>query len=285
MQKKLRAIADKAGLDARVAITRCLRHLYYPKADKANHHLRHHELSPSTQGDQEKNQTPVIQAVLEGIGKIRTTPVSTDFLASVAGFPATDPMPTTQAVDGFWRNHDADLVINPTIIVDALVAGIRNGSWVYYDADTEKAHTSESPPPAPRIAATTFLYTFEKAEADGLLEREPTWEDINQVLKAHPALSGTDLRGALEVALGSEPTKGNVLGILARVVRQEDAPIVVVDGEPSADSAPLAPSSVERMSLDRLTILTRSKAIKLGIQLKEVRSGFRLEQIGRSSLR
>ena len=280
VQKKLRAIADKAGLDARVAITRCLRHLYYPKADKANHHLRHHELSPSAQGDQEKNQTPVIQSVLEGIGKIRTTPISTDFLASVAGFPATNPMPTTQAVEGFWRNHDADLVVNPTIIIDAIVAGIRNGSWVYYDADTEKAYTSESPPPASRIAATTFLYTFEKAEADGLLKREPTWEDINQALKAHPAVSGTDLRSALEVALGSEPTKGTVLGILSRVVRQEDAPIVVVDGEPSADSVPLAPLSVERMSLDRLTILTRTKATELGIQLKEARSGFRLEQSG-----
>ena len=92
-------------------------------------------------------------------------------------------MPTNQAVDGFWRNHDADLVINPTIIVDAVVAGIRNGSWVYYDADSEKAYTSESPPPAPRIGSTTFLYTFDKAETDGLLKRDPTWDDINRALK------------------------------------------------------------------------------------------------------
>ena len=34
------------------------------------------------------------------------------------------------------------------------------------------------------------------------------------------------------------------------------------------------------MSLDRLTILTRTKATELGIQLKEARSGFRLEQSG-----
>ena len=280
VQKRIRAIADKAGLDARVAITRCYRHLYYPKADKANHHLRHHELSPSAQGDQEKNQTPVVQSVLEGIGKIRTTPISTDFLASVATFPGTDPMPTTQAVDGFWRNHDADLVINPTIVVDAVVAGIRNGSWVYYDADTEKAYTSDSPPPAPRIASTTFLYTYEAAEAEGLLKRDPTWEDINQALLSQSTISGTDLRSALEVALGSEPAKGIILGILARVVRQEDAPVVVVEGEPTADSAPLPPSSVERIALDRLTVLTRAKATELGIQLKEVKSGFRLEQTG-----
>ncbi len=25
-------------------------------------------------------------------------------------------------MEGFWRNHDADLVINPTIIVDAVVS-------------------------------------------------------------------------------------------------------------------------------------------------------------------
>ena len=132
-----------------------------------------------------------------------------------------------------------------------MFAGIRNGSWVYYDADTEKAYTSESPPPASRIAATTFLYTFEKAEADGLLKREPTWEDINQALKAHPAVSGTDLRSALEVALGSEPTKGTVLGILSRVVRQEDAPIVVVDG--AAIGGFSATRTVERGSACPLT--------------------------------
>jgi hypothetical protein len=71
-----------------------------------------------------------------------------------------------------------------------------------------------------------------------------------------------------------------VLGILARVVRQTDAPVVVVDGEPSADSAPLAPSNVERVALDRLTILTKEKATELGIRLKEVKTGFRLEQSG-----
>ena len=55
---------------------------------------------------------------------------------------------------------------------------------------------------------------------------------------------------------------------------------MVVDGEPSADSVPLTPSSVERTGLDRLTILTRAKATELGIQIKEVKSGFRLEQSG-----
>lgn len=281
VRDKLQKIADKAGLDARVAITRCYRHLYYPKSDRANRHLRHHELSPTRQGEQEKNQTPVILHVLEGIGKIRTAPISTDFLAQVAGFPHTDPISTEHVVDGFWRNHDTDLILNPNIVMEALGAGIRNGSWVYYDADTEKAYTDESPPPAPRIAPSTFLYTRGRAEGDGLLRRDPTWDDLHRELtQAGGVLSGTELRSRLEKALRAEPTKKTIVDIVGRVIRQEEPPVVVVDGEPAAASKPLSPSAVERIALERLTLLTRTKAEELGVEVATPTAGFRLEQSG-----
>jgi hypothetical protein len=281
VQRKLREINQKAGLDARVAITRCYRHLYYPKGDRANHHLRHHELSHQAQGEQDKNQTAVIQGVLEGIGKIRTAPIATDFLASVAGFPQTDPIATAQAAEGFWRNHDADLVLNPTIITDAMAAGIRNGAWVYYDADAQKAYTADSPPPSPKVAAATWLYTHAKAQEAGILKRDPTWDDIRKELeRAGGQLTGTDLRSRLEAALGQEPSKGAIVDVLTRVLRQAEPPAVVVEGEPTAESKALAPSTVERVALDRVVVLTRARAQELGIGPTVVRGGFQVTESG-----
>ncbi len=278
VQDKLKSIADRAGLDARVSVTRCYRHLYFPKADEANSHLRHHELTPSSQGDQEKNQTQAIQQVLEELGKIRSTPISTNFLAKTAGFPATDPITTAAGVDGFWRNHNADIILNPTILTDAIAAGVRNGSWVYYDSDTEKAYTDGSPPPAVKISGNTWLYTKAKAEEQGILGKQAAWADVERELdRAKGELTGTVLRSKLEEALKSEPSKADVVEILSRVVKQDPPQIVVVDGEPTKDSKALSSSSITRISLDRITILSRSRAEKIGIEIGELRpSGFRV---------
>ena len=281
-QKKLKGIADKAKLDARVAITRCYRHLYYPKRDKPNHHLRHHELPAQAQGEQEKNQTPVIQQTLESLGKIRTSAIATDFLASVAGFPKKNPVSTKDTLESFWRDHDADLVLNPILITDAITAGVRNGTWVYYDADSEKAYTDGSPPPATRVASTTWLYTRKKAEQEDLLRRDPTLDDVSHVLdRAGGELSGTDLRSRLETALKSEPAKASIAGVLARATQQAVPPIVVVEGDPSAESKRLSPSAIERLPLDRMTVLTTARAEQLGIPIGESKpKGFTFEEAG-----
>lgn len=284
VQKKLREITDKAGLDARVAVTRCYRHLYYPKADNANHHLRHHELPPRSQGDQAPLQTPVIQEALGAVGKIRSVQISTDFLAAVAGFPATDPLPTNQISETFWRNHDADLILNPTLIQDALIAGTRNGSWIYYDADTEKAYTSETPPPSAGIGPTKFLYTQQRAEEAALLRRDPSWDDLQrELLTAGGQLSGTELRTRLEKALKAEPSKASIQDILGRVMKQEEAPVIVVEGEATSESKPIPVSTVSRLALDRLTILSRERALELGISIVDRPSGFRLQESGVAS--
>ncbi|MGH8925038.1 MAG: ATP-binding protein [Acidimicrobiia bacterium] len=281
VQNKLKQIADKAGLDARVAITRCYRHLYYPKADKANRHLRHHELSPTSQGDQVKNQTIVIQEALQSLGKIRDTPIASDFLARIAGFPATDRVSTSQAVEGFWRDHNAEIVLNPVRLTETVAVGIRNGEWIYYDSEAGKAYTADTPPPAARISTTTYLYTKARAEAEGLLRRDPTWADVEKELtKAKGELEGSELRSRLEQTLGDEPTKTILTEILGRVLKQEPVPIIVIDGSPSADSKPLAASTMSKLPLERITILSRSRAEEIGIEVTARPTGFKLNGEG-----
>lgn len=281
VQKKLRSIADRAQLDARVSITRCYRHLYYPKNDRANHHLRHHELSQHQLGTQDKQQTAVIRQVLEQVGKIRSSAIATEFLAQIGGFPARDPISTEALWEAFWRNHDADLVINPNLITDSIAAGVRSGFWVYYDSDSERTYGSEGPPPAARIAGTAWLYTPERAAQEGLLGRNVTWPDVQQALAGLGGqLTGIDLRARLEQSLGKEPTKTSVMEVLARVAKQSDSPIAVIEGEPAAGRKALTSSQIERSSLDRVTVLSREKADDLGIVIGAPKTGFRLTAEG-----
>jgi hypothetical protein len=96
VQKRLRAIADAAKLNARVGIARAFRHLYYPVSDKANDNLRHVELPPKAQGDVEKAQTRVILDVLRDEGKVRTQPMPT---ATETALPPPSPTNTPRPVD------------------------------------------------------------------------------------------------------------------------------------------------------------------------------------------
>ena len=117
-----------------------------------------------------------------------------------------------------------------------------------------------------------------KGEKSTIIEVRCDKDDIGKIIGKRGKIAQ-----ALRTILNAAATKAGhrvILEILARVVRQEDAPLVVVDGEPSADSAPLAPSSVERTALDRVNVLTRAKAAELGIQVKKPRTGFQLEQSG-----
>jgi len=262
--KQLRQLADQGGLQARIAITKCYKHLYYPKTDKPNGHLRHHELPTRAKAEVEKAQTSVIQAVLEEVGKIRTKPIAPEFLQRLVGFPGEQPIATRDVADAFWKDHNADIILNATYITDALSAGVRNELWVYYDASAERAW--DTTPPSIRLAADTYIGTREQIT----IGREPTWDDVRNVLKRSGGeVSGTSLRADLETVLGDEPTKSAITGVLARAARQSDSAVVVIEGDVTGSAKPLSPSSIERSSLDRLTVLTTQRAEEVGITVKK----------------
>lgn len=262
--KQLQRLSDQGGLQARIAITRCYKHLYYPKNDKPNGHLRHHELPTRAKAEVEKAQTSVIQSVLEEVGKIRTKPLAPEFVERLIGFPGEQPIPTKDVADAFWKDHNADIILNATYITDALSNGVRNGLWLYYDATADRAW--DSTPPSIRIAADAYIGTSEQIA----IGREPTWDDVRNVLaRAGGEIDGTDLRAELEKILGEEPTKSAVTGVLVRAAKQSDRGVVVVEGAPTAAAKALPPSSIDRTPLDRLTILTPSRATEIGMEVTD----------------
>jgi hypothetical protein len=265
VQKKLRTIGDTARLNARVALTRCYRHLYIPAADKANDYLRHEELASKAQGDIDKAQTKVIVEQLREFGKVRTQPMSTDYLRSKA-WPKDAVEVTTEAVaDAFWQDHGAQMILDITLLRDTLRDGVRNGAWVYWDAPAQRAWTDKDPAVQIQIGSDFVLYTPTHAAALGLLGRPLTWEDIAAVMD-QPQLSAAVARAKLETRVGKEPAKSEVLEVLARAAEGgENARVVAVVGPVEVGAKGLTPSEIRKAGLDNLTVLAPSEADRLSV--------------------
>ena len=263
----LRQLADKVKLETRLAICTAYRHLYWPVNDSKNNHLRHHELPPRNQGEVASAQTKVVVEALATNGKLATTPPPTDRLTKATGFERSGEVTTSEVAQVPWRDHSSKLVLNPNMINDAITAGIRNGTWVYYDANAERAYTDATAPPAVRIGSDTWLYTKERAEELGLLRRSTTLVDIVNVLDKrgdNGQIDGASLRGGLEELLDGEPTKKEVQGVLSANAQTGDR-IIVVDHPASTQSKALTPAAITRGRLDDFDILTPARAEELGI--------------------
>ena len=91
---------------------------------KANSYLRHVELSPKAQGEADKPQTQVIQQVLVDEGKVWTSKIATNYLESKAWPPGSEEVTTEQISAAFWRDHGARLVLDSTLLKDAIRDGV-----------------------------------------------------------------------------------------------------------------------------------------------------------------
>jgi Protein of unknown function (DUF499) len=265
VRARIKAVADKAKLEARVAVARCFKHLYIPWLDKANGYLRHVELSPKAQGEADKAQTKVILQALVDDGKVRTQNLATDYLKAKA-WPKGAEQVSTQAIsEAFWRDHGAQLVLDPTKLRDVIRDGVRNGSWVYYDIQAQRAWQASDPPPPVQLSEEALLYTPAEAERLGLLGREARVEDVLRVFTGL-MMTGPELRGGLESVLNREPTKTEIAEVLARAVSAGEASkIVAVAGAVEPGKLACTPAQVRKASLDTITLLTSEEAKKRDI--------------------
>jgi hypothetical protein len=265
VRARITAVADKAKLEARVAVARCFKHLYVPWLDKANGYLRHVELSPKAQGEADKAQTKVILQALVDEGKVRTQNLATDYLKAKAWPKGAEHVSTQAITEAFWRDHGAQLIIDSTKLRDAIRDGVRNGSWVYYDIQAQRAWQASDPPAPVQLSDEALLYTPAEAERLGLLGREMRVEDILRVFTG-PMMTGPELRAGLESVLNREPTKTEIGEVLARAVSAGEASkIVAVAGAVEPGKLACTPAQVRKASLNTITLLTPEEAKKRDI--------------------
>ena len=266
IRKKIEAYQKNAALEARIAVTRCYKHVYYPVSDKANGHLHHRDLPPQKQGDT-KTATSAVLTLLADEGKIRTEPFTYSYLRSKTWPEPKASATTAEIADWFWMDHASPIIRNTALLREAIIGGIKNDGWVYYDAATGKAYTASSMAGlSVEFRPDAEVMTIAEATTRGLLVRKPTQNDLRNVFVG-PVLTGAQIRARLEPECGGEPNKADVLDVLATAVQAAEYKwIVVLDTDPGPGVRALTPTQIRDKGLDALRVVTREHAEANGVE-------------------
>lgn len=268
IRKKIETYQKNAVLGGRIAVTRCYKHVYYPSSDKSNNYLHHRDLPAQQQGDAKKSATQVVVQLLRDENKIREDALSASYLKSKA-WPDTRPsISTKEIVDWFWTDHASPIFLTLPPFREALTNGVRNEGWVYHDTNTGKTTTATSMANLMiEFRNDTEVMTEAEATNRGLLVRKPTQDDLRTMQFKSP-LSGAEIRRNLESLCGGEPTKGDVLELLATAVQaNEYGWLVVTDVVPVSGARALTPSEITKKGLDTLFVVSRAYADAQAIEI------------------
>jgi len=172
-KKKLKSMYETSELDLRVAITKGYRYLYYPSADaprKAGN-LARVTLLPQEQGKAERDQSKVLLEILRGLEKVITeadNPISAAFVKAKA-WPANKEFITTEELrKSFAQRLGLRILLDINQLKRTIREGIKNGTWVYFDAAEQIGYGLLSPAPMIQFGEDTLLYTPEEAKKLGL---------------------------------------------------------------------------------------------------------------------
>lgn len=168
-QRKLREMKQTAEFNARVAITKAYRYLFYPSSDAPKDHafLRRESMTPQAQGDTNIDQTNVVVRVLHNLEKVRTAddaPLSAAYLKSKAWDKNQVEMSTEELRRAFARRVSLPMLLDISQLQRTLENGIKTRQWVYYDTRDDWAYDADSPPTFWEISEHTRLYTPAEAE-------------------------------------------------------------------------------------------------------------------------
>lgn len=264
VRKRIENLGDTSALDRKVAIARCYSHLYYPVADLQSDNLHHCEMPAKEKGATPDRLTKTVPEVLREENKIRETPFSTDYFRSKVWPKNAQEVVVSAAIEWCWRDHGAPIVLRDALFSDVIAEGVAHGAWVYYDPVSEKAWTASDARANVILDGQAMLYTLDRAEELGLLQKPLRVDDVTAVVESK--LTGVELREALEGRLGHEPTKKELTQVLARAASGGvSARLVVVVGEPSGGAKAASESQLERAPLDSLVIFTPTAADEVGI--------------------
>jgi len=268
VQKKIERYQKNARLEARVAVTRCFKHVYYPAHDKAHSHLRHRDLPAQQQGET-KSATSAVLTLLEDENKIKKEKPSFDWLKSKAWPSGNSSVSTEEISNWFWIDHGSPMIRNPALIREAVIDGIKNGGWVYFDSASGKAFTGKTMAGLSlEFRADALLMTHEEALIRGLLVRKPLVSDLREIIVGKQVKGGQEIRTALEEKCGGEPAKGDVLEVISAALSQYGYDwIVVTESEPVEGAKALTPSQVKEKGLDSIRVLTREAADLIRVEV------------------
>ena len=172
-RKKLKKMGEAAELDARVAITKAYKYLYYPSADAPQKHsnLARETLPPQDQGEVNQDQSNVVLRVLKQLQKVLTAddPTLPAAFVKAKAWDAGQMMVTTEDLrHAFARRMGLRILLDLNQLKKTIRNGISQGIWVYYDTADQIGYGPSSPTPMVQISEDVVLYTPEEARRLGL---------------------------------------------------------------------------------------------------------------------
>jgi hypothetical protein len=267
---QIQDIKDAGDVEVLIAVSRCYSHLYYPDKDKANDDLHHHDLPAKSKGEVQGkglSQTQSILDALRSLGKIKPADpaIAPNYLRSKT-WSNLDEVTLDKVLDWFWVDPSLEMPIDTTRIVECVRAGVKNGDWVYYDAQSQKAWTDRDAPPPARISSDTYLMTMQRAAEAGVVATQLTATLVEQLITtAGGTLGGSELYDRLTLETDVRPSKKDLTAILQRVAVGPTSRLALVEGEPEEGKAQLTASQIEKTPHDRVTFLTRQAATAAGV--------------------
>ncbi len=160
----------EAELDLAVAITRAYRHLFYP--DHSETGLTHHMMDVQESAQADRNQENVLIDLLHQLTKLLNAddkPLGPQYARARVWRSGEQELSTAEYARRFAINRDLPMVMVADQHKRTIKAGAKDGTWVYYDGDEQKAYYQVAPPMV-SIDEDHMLYTYERAEELGLLK-------------------------------------------------------------------------------------------------------------------
>ena len=194
-RQRLQNWRDEGELNARIAITRAYRHLFYPDGMEQNAiAFRHHALSIDDQGSNRVNHTEtILNALVTDLDKLKTADsglrapavVRNDVFGANEGMLALDTL-----VGRYAERPRLPLIIAPTYFQEIVRAGVNSRVWLYYDVGGNMAYDSLDSVTDIQLDAGHMLVLPEEAERRGIPlwspERtapDPVEEDTNTIVE------------------------------------------------------------------------------------------------------
>ena len=137
-------------LNARIAITRAYRHLFYPDGMAQNATaFRHHALNVDDQGSSRVNHTEtVLNVLVKDLDKVKTSDsalrspvvVKQEIFGVGEGALGLDTL-----LERYAERPRLPLIIAPTYFQEIVSAGVKSKVWLYYDTPSDKAYDTLEP--------------------------------------------------------------------------------------------------------------------------------------------
>ena len=147
---RLRNWHKDGELNARIAITRAYRHLFYPDGMVQNAiAFRHHALNVDDQGSGRVNHTEtVLNVLVNDLDKVKISDsglrapvrVKQEVFGTAEGALALSAL-----VERYSERPRLPLIISPTYFQEIVSAGVKSKTWLYFDAGQNTAYDTLEP--------------------------------------------------------------------------------------------------------------------------------------------